>query len=62
MWIEPENPGEFDNAIGGKVMDAKGGEVRVVDDDKKVGFLVHIHLLLRLSFYLLSDSISFRVL
>ena len=41
MWIEPENPGEFDNAIGGKVMDAKGGEVRVVDDDKKVGFLLH---------------------
>ena len=36
MWIEPEKVGEFDVAIGAQVKTSSGGQLCLIDDDKKV--------------------------
>ena len=36
VWLEPERPGEFDTAIGAIVKASEGGQLRLLDDDRKV--------------------------
>jgi len=35
VWIEPDRPGEFDVAIGARVKSSDGGQMCLVDDDRK---------------------------
>ena len=36
VWLEPENQGEFDVAIGAQVKAVGGGQIHLQDDDNKV--------------------------
>ena len=36
IWLDPETSGEFDVAVGALVKSISGGNIHVVDDDKKV--------------------------